>query len=145
MRGIRVWRGVLIAWRKKGHALLRAWPLYSHEWEFLVDKRRLMPGLALPNGAMAGWTVVDIAACAAVLASGLPLRRGCPRCGVAAPSEDSDESGKPLSGAAGRQAAPCHSVIKKESQIHFRERRPNFWWNRTAKGALREQRVDAQP
>lgn len=37
------------------------------------------------SGAVAGWTLVDIAACAAVLASVLPLRRGRLRCGVVAP------------------------------------------------------------
>ena len=52
------------------------------------------------SGAMATWTLVDIAACATVLTLGLPLRRGCPRCGVVAPIGDSDESGKTFTGQA---------------------------------------------
>jgi hypothetical protein len=143
MRSIRVWTGVLIVWRKKGHELLRARPLYSHEWECLLDKRRLMPELALPNGAMAGWTVVDIAACATVLASGLPLHRGCPRCGVVAPIWRLDEPGKSLPG----KQLGC-SLVMYSIQIPYPcGRLPiNFVRNQKAfNGALREQRVGTQP
>jgi len=69
---------------------------------------------------VAGWTVLDIAACATVLASGLPLHRGCPRCGVVAPIGRLDEPGKFLPGKQLGRSLVVYSILSRNLAGGFR-------------------------
>ena len=122
---------------------MRAWPLIPMNRDIVDEPPAITRRYIQSSGAVAGWTLVDIAACATVLASGLPLRRGCPRCGVVAPIGRLDEPGKSLPG-----EQPGCSLVVYSIQIPYPCGRlpTNSVRNLKAfNGALREQRVDAQP